>query len=80
MQSVIVLSVIMLSVIMLSVVMLRVIKICIYYRQLQLPNDASRIVIDISGAMLQIVVSLTDNSRGVIYDPRGIIYTHWGCL
>ncbi len=69
------LRVIMLSVIMLSVVMLKVVKICIYYKQLQLPNDASRIVIDISGVMLQVVVPLTDNSRGVIYDPRGIIYT-----
>jgi hypothetical protein len=31
-------------------------------------NDASRIVIDDSRAMLQIVASLTDDSGGVIYD------------
>jgi hypothetical protein len=31
-------------------------------------NDASRIVIDDSRVMLQIVASLTDNSRGIIYD------------
>jgi hypothetical protein len=30
-------------------------------------NDASRIVIDDSRVMLQIVASLTDNSRGIIY-------------
>jgi len=31
-------------------------------------NDSSRIVIDNTKVMLQIVASLTDNSRGVIYD------------
>ncbi len=31
-------------------------------------NGASRIVIENSRVMLQIVGSLTDNSRGVIYD------------
>jgi hypothetical protein len=31
-------------------------------------NDASRIVIDNSRVTLQIVASLTDNSRGIIYD------------
>ena len=33
-----------------------------------LVNDASRIVIDGSRGMLQSVASLTDDSRGVIYD------------
>ncbi len=31
-------------------------------------NDASRIVIDESRLMLQIVASLTDDSKGVIYN------------
>ncbi len=31
-------------------------------------NDTSRIIIDNSIVMLKIVASLTDNSRGVIYD------------
>ncbi len=31
-------------------------------------NDASKIIIDDSKVMLQIVTSLTDNSRGIIYD------------
>jgi len=31
-------------------------------------NDASRIVIDNSRVMLQIVASLMDDSRGVIYN------------
>ncbi len=31
-------------------------------------NDASRIVIDNSRVMLQILASLTDNSRGIIYN------------
>jgi hypothetical protein len=31
-------------------------------------NDASKIVIDNSRVMLQIVASLTDDSRGVIYN------------
>ncbi len=30
-------------------------------------NDASKIVIDAFRVMLQVVVSLTDDSRGVIY-------------
>ncbi len=36
-------------------------------------NDTSRIVIDNSRVMIQIVASLTDNSRGVIYDPSMFI-------
>ncbi len=36
-------------------------------------NYASRIVIENYGAMLQIVVSLTDNSRGIIHDCNIII-------
>jgi hypothetical protein len=39
---------------------------------LELSNDASRIIIDDYWVMLQIVVSLADDSRGVIYNPRGI--------
>ncbi len=31
-------------------------------------NDASKIIIDDSKVMLQIVASLTDNSRSIIYD------------
>ncbi len=31
-------------------------------------NDTCRIVIDDSRVMLQIVASLTDDSRGIIYD------------
>jgi hypothetical protein len=31
--------------------------------------------IEDSKVTLQIVASLTDNSRGIIYNPRGIIYT-----
>jgi hypothetical protein len=31
-------------------------------------NDVSRIIIDNSSAMLQIVASLTDDSRGLIYN------------
>jgi hypothetical protein len=31
-------------------------------------NDASKIVIDDHRLLLQIVASITDNSRGVIYD------------
>ncbi len=31
-------------------------------------EDASRIVIDVSRVMLQIVASITDDSRGIIYD------------
>ncbi len=33
-------------------------------------NDASTIVIDVSKMMLQIVTSITDNSRGIIYDCK----------
>ena len=31
-------------------------------------NDASRIIIDNLGVMLKVVASLTDNSRGMIYN------------
>ena len=37
-------------------------------------NDASRIIIDDSRVMLQIVASLTDDSRGVIYN-RNVFYS-----
>ncbi len=46
-------------------------------------NDACRIVIDDSKVMLQIVASLTDDSRGIIYDSNMFIIqaigsqTHW---
>jgi hypothetical protein len=33
-------------------------------------NDASRIIIDNSRVMIQIVASLTDDSTGNIYDPN----------
>jgi hypothetical protein len=33
-------------------------------------NDASRIIIDDSSMMLQVVASLIDNSRGGIYDSN----------
>ncbi len=36
-------------------------------------NDASSIVIDNSKVMLQIVASLTDNSRGIIYNDMIIV-------
>jgi hypothetical protein len=36
-------------------------------------NDASRTVLDISRVMLQIVASLADNSRGVIYNHNMFI-------
>jgi len=36
-------------------------------------SDASRIVIDNSSVMLHIVVSLSDDSRGVIYDCNVLI-------
>jgi hypothetical protein len=36
-------------------------------------NDASGIVIDNSRVMLQIVASLTDDSRGIIYNQNGVI-------
>ncbi len=35
-------------------------------------NDASRIVIDDSKVTLQIVASLTDDSRGSMYDDRNM--------
>ena len=38
-------------------------------------NDNSRIVIDSSRVMLQIVASLTDDSRGVNYNRNVFIYT-----
>ncbi len=40
---------------------------------LQSLNDTSRIMIDDSRVTLQIVASLTNDSRGVICDPRGIV-------
>ncbi len=36
-------------------------------------NDASGIVIDDSRVMLQIVVSLADDSRGIIYNKNMVI-------
>ncbi len=36
-------------------------------------NEASRIVIDDSRVSLKIVVSLTDSSRGIIYDHMFIV-------
>ncbi len=36
-------------------------------------NDASRIIIDKSRVTLQIVVSLSDGSRGIIYDRNMFI-------
>ncbi len=36
-------------------------------------NDASRIIIDNSRVMLPIVASLTDDSRGIIYDRNMFI-------
>ncbi len=36
-------------------------------------NDTSRIIIDEPRVMLKIVVSLTDNSRGIIYDRNMFI-------
>ncbi len=36
-------------------------------------NDASRIVINDSKVMLQIVASLTDDSRGIVYDHNMFI-------
>jgi hypothetical protein len=38
-------------------------------------NDTSRIMIENSSVMLQIVASLTDDSRGVIYDRNMLIGT-----
>ncbi len=43
---------------------------------LLLSNDGPTVIIDDSREMLQTGASLTDNSGGVIYDPRGVIYTH----
>jgi hypothetical protein len=42
-------------------------------------NDASRIKIDDSRVMLQIVSSLTANSRDVIYDPDMFAVQNTGC-
>ncbi len=42
-------------------------------------NDESRIIIDDSRVTLQIVASLTDDSRGVIYDHNMIIVQATGC-
>jgi hypothetical protein len=36
-------------------------------------NDASRIIIDDSRVMLQIVASLTDDSRGIIFTNMFIV-------
>jgi len=36
-------------------------------------NDTPRIIIDNSRVMLQIMVSLTDNSRGIIYESNMFI-------
>ncbi len=41
-------------------------------------NDTSRIVTDDSRVALQIVTSLTDDSRGVIYDPHMFIAQNSG--
>jgi hypothetical protein len=41
-------------------------------------NDASRIVIDDSRVVLQIVASHTDDSRGVTYDPHMFIVQNSG--
>ncbi len=43
-------------------------------------NDASRIVIDNSRMTLHIVVSLTDNSRGIIYYYNMFIVQATGAL
>ncbi len=43
-------------------------------------NDASRITIDDSRLMLQIVTSLTDNSRCVIYNHNVFIVLATGLL
>ncbi len=44
-------------------------------------NDASRITIDNSRVTLQIVASLTDNSRGIIYDgDMFIVQATWSIV
>jgi hypothetical protein len=43
-------------------------------------NDASKIVIDDSSVTLQIVASLSDNSRGVIYDRNVFIVQATGLI
>jgi hypothetical protein len=49
----------------------------LYYQHfLIISNDASRNIIDGSRVMPLIVVSINDDSRGIIYDRRGVIYTH----
>ncbi len=42
-------------------------------------NDAARIIIDDSRAMLQIVASLTGNSRGIINDSNMFIVQAHPC-
>jgi hypothetical protein len=41
-------------------------------------NDASTIIVDNSRVMLQIVVSLTDDPTGIIYDFNMFIVTVYG--
>jgi hypothetical protein len=43
-------------------------------------NDVSRIIIDESRVTLQIVASLTDNSRGVTYDRNVFIVQATGAV
>jgi hypothetical protein len=43
-------------------------------------NDASRIVIDYSRMALQIVSSITDDSRGIIYNHNVFIVQVCECL
>jgi hypothetical protein len=43
-------------------------------------NDASRIIIDASRVMVQIVASLTDYSRGIIYDHNMFIVEVTGSI
>ncbi len=43
-------------------------------------KNSSRIVTNESRVMVQIVASLTYVSRGIIYDPSVVIYTHLLCL
>ncbi len=42
----------------------------LYYKHITI------IQVEMLEVTLQIVALLTDNSKGIIYDPRGIIYTH----
>ncbi len=43
-------------------------------------NDASRITVDNSRVMFQIVASLSDDSRGIIYDRNMFIVQAPDCL